>query len=48
MVRGGKRTGAGRPKNKEVTINFHRRVTKEEYKKLDNFLKKIREKEEPK
>lgn len=42
MTSGGKREGAGRPKNKENTVNFHRRVTKEEYKKLDDFLKEIR------
>lgn len=34
----------GRPKNKEKTVNFHRRVTEKEKEKLDEYLKIIRNK----
>jgi len=42
-MRGGKREGAGRPFNKEKTMSFHRRVTPDETKKLDEYLKKLRD-----
>ena len=40
MTRGGKREGSGR--KKKETKHFRKRVTPEEYEKLDEYLKQLR------
>lgn len=47
-MRGGKREGAGRPfgTKKAPTVVFYKRVTPEEKEKLEEYLKKLREKSE--
>lgn len=42
MSRGGARIGAGRPKNKVKTVNYHRRVKPEWIKILDELLDKLK------
>jgi len=41
MTRGGWR-GGGRPKLKEPTISYHRRVRKEHVKLLDKYLEELK------
>lgn len=44
MTRGGKRIGAGRPKQ-APTVNYHRRIKLEWVKVLDEKLKELKEKD---
>lgn len=44
MTRGGKRIGAGRPKQ-APTVNYHRRIKPEWVKILDKKLKELKEKD---
>lgn len=42
MTRGGKREGAGRPKNEIKTVCYHRRIKPEWVKILDDLLNRLK------
>lgn len=44
-MRGGKREGAGRPKNIDETVVYYRRIKPEWVKILDEVLEKLKDKE---